>query len=113
MRSRRRTGFSCARWSLRATAGASRAPTARLTVRRKQLRATWQSCDARPLRRYFPCSPANPLKAKGTVVTRPAGPADGLVGLLAAQGGRALGFHVIEIQDVPGWRLPPLEGVAL
>ena len=47
------------------------------------------------------------------MVTRPAGQADGLVGLIEAQGGRALRFPAIEIQDVPGWRLPPLEGVAL
>src|SRR5687768_11416345 len=113
MRSRRRTGFGCARWSLRSTAGASRAPTARVPVRPKPPRAPWPSCAARALPRYFPRLAAKPLKAKGIVVTRPAGQADGLVGLIEAQGGRALRFPAIEIQDVPGWRLPPLEGVAL
>ncbi len=47
------------------------------------------------------------------MVTRPAGQADHLVALIEAQGGRALRFPAIEIQDRPDWRLPALEGVHL
>ena len=42
------------------------------------------------------------------MVTRPAGQADHLVGRIEAQGGRALRFPAIEIQDLPDWRLPEL-----
>jgi uncharacterized protein HemX len=54
--------------------------------------------------------PASPLEGKGIVVTRPAGQADPLVALIEARGGRALRFPAIDIQDLPGWALPGLEG---
>ncbi|HEX6266159.1 MAG TPA: uroporphyrinogen-III C-methyltransferase [Burkholderiales bacterium] len=54
---------------------------------------------------------SRPLEGRGIVVTRPAGQADPLVALIEAQGGRALRFPAIEIQDLPDWRLPELAGV--
>ncbi|HEX6320960.1 MAG TPA: uroporphyrinogen-III C-methyltransferase [Burkholderiales bacterium] len=56
---------------------------------------------------------ASPLKGRGIVVTRPAGQAEPLVGLIEANGGRALRFPAIEIEDLPDWRLPELAGVDL
>jgi uroporphyrinogen III methyltransferase/synthase len=47
------------------------------------------------------------------VVTRPEGQADHLAARIEAQGGRALRFPAIEIQDLPDWRLPDLAAVDL
>lgn len=47
------------------------------------------------------------------MVTRPAGQAEPLVGLIEANGGRALRFPAIEIEDLPDWRLPELAGADL
>jgi uncharacterized protein HemX/uroporphyrinogen-III synthase len=54
-----------------------------------------------------------PLEGRGIVITRPAGQAGELASLIEAQGARALRFPAIEIQDVPGWQLPELEGFDL
>jgi len=53
---------------------------------------------------------ARSLEGRGIVVTRPAGQADALAALIEAQGGRALRFPAIEIEDLPNWRLPDLSG---
>lgn len=45
------------------------------------------------------------------MVTRPAGQAQQLASRIEAEGARALRFPAIEIQDLPGWALPALDGV--
>ncbi len=51
-----------------------------------------------------------PLEGRGIVITRPAGQAAELASLLEAQGARVLRFPTLEIQDLPDWQLPELEG---
>jgi uroporphyrinogen-III synthase len=53
--------------------------------------------------------PSRPLEGRGIVVTRPAAQAQGLAALIERAGGRALVFPAIEIQDLAGPPLPPLE----
>jgi uncharacterized protein HemX len=53
---------------------------------------------------------ARPLEGRGIVITRPAGQAAELASLLEAQGARALRFPTLEIQDLPDWQLPELDG---
>ncbi len=53
---------------------------------------------------------ARPLEGRGIVITRPAGQAAELASLLEAQGARVLRFPTLEIQDLPDWQLPELEG---
>ncbi len=55
----------------------------------------------------------SPLRGRGIVVTRPAGQADTLVAQIEAQGGRALRFPAIEIEELPDWQVPALEGADL